>query len=282
MPLEAYRATTPAAVQGGLEAFRSAHAEWKVQVDQRTGLLASAVGRGIPWIPGRGNSLTAAAGGAGREPDMTVLETIARRELVLAAPLLGVDAKDLVLNPGRSGHPTSYLWLIDFDLVRDGLAVEGAHVVFRVNNGNLIQLGSEYLPSPGTQVPPTKVDRAKALAVVAKLVGGLTKADTLVDAGSLHLLPANVASPKAARGYEPGRGRRIVKVWQFTFRRQGVIGTFQARVDATTGKLLEFQDVNLYAQGTGGVASNSAAGTEVVPIRYPLTVFPSGRPCHRR
>src|SRR5947199_8104449 len=91
VPLEAYRATTPAAVQGGLEAFRSAHAEWKVQVDQRTGLLASAVGRGIPWLPGRGNSLTAAAGGAGREPDMTVLETIARRELVLAAPLLGVD-----------------------------------------------------------------------------------------------------------------------------------------------------------------------------------------------
>jgi hypothetical protein len=269
-PLDSYGAAAPLAVQNGWEAFRRrANAEWKASVDQRTGLLASAMGRGIPWIPGRGNSLTPADAtpstqATGREPGMTRLESMARRELGLLAPVLGVDTKDLVLNPGRSGHPADYLWLIDFDLVRDGLVVEGAHVVFRVNNGNLIQFGSEYLPSLGTKVPPTTVARAKALATVAKFVGGLTAADKLVDPGSLHLLPANVVSPNSARGYEPGQGRRIVKVWQFTFRRQGVIGTFRARVDATTGKLLEFQDLNRYAQVTGGVASNTVAGTESV------------------
>jgi hypothetical protein len=267
-PLDSYGAAAQLAVQNGWEAFRRrANAEWKASVDQRTGLIASAMGRGIPWVPGRGNPLTPAdatpsAQGTGREPGMTTLESMARRELGLLAPVLGVDSKDLVLNPGRSGHPADYLWLIDFDLVRAGLVVEGAHVVFRVNNGKLIQFGSEYLPSLGTKVPPTTVDRAKALAVVAKFVGGLTAADKLVDPGSLHLLPANVGSSKSAGGYEPGRGRRIVKVWQFTFRRQGVIGTFRARVDATTGKLLEFQDLNRYAQVTGGVASNTVAGTE--------------------
>ena len=268
-PLERYQAAVPAAVRESLTGFLRAHADWKVLVDQRTGLLASAEGPGIPWIPGHGNSLTPAettpsAKGAGPEPGQAVLEAKARRELELLAPALGVESQDLVLSQGRSGHPAEHLWIIDFDLVRDGLVVEGAHVIFRVNNGNLIQIGSEYLPSPGTKVPPTIVDREKARAVVAKYVGGLGSADELLDAGSLHLLPANVESRKSASGYEAGQGRGLVKVWQFTFRRQGVIGTFQARVDAATGKLLEFQDINQYAQATGGVAANTAAGTEVV------------------
>jgi hypothetical protein len=258
-PLDSNKAAALSAVQGGWEAFRRANADWKASIDQQTGLIASAVGRGIPWIPGHGNSLTPAgvpqsAQGAGREPGLTVLEGMARREIDLLAPALGIGNQDLVLNQGRSGHPADHLWLVDFDLVREGLPVEGAHVVFRVNNGNLIYFGSEYLPSPGAKVPPTTIDRAKALAVVSRHVGGLTRADRMLDPGSLHLLPAN--SPRSGRG--------IVKVWQFKFQRPGVIGTFQARVDATTGKLLEFQDVNQYAQVTGGVASNTAAGTEAV------------------
>ncbi len=190
------------------------------------------------------------------------------------APALGVDTKELVLNQGRSGHPADHLWIVDFDLVRDGLAVEGAHVIFRVNNGNLVEIGSEF-SRPRSKVPPTTVDRAKALAVVSKYVGGLTAADKILDAGSIHLLPGNVISSKSARGYEPGQGRRIIKVWQITFQRPGIIGTFQARVDATTGKLLEFQDVNRYAQATGGVASNTAAGTEFMR-QLPFTDLGAG------
>src|SRR6185295_1272693 len=229
-PLEGYQAI-PSAVQGSWTTFLRTHADWKASIDQRTGLLASAEGPGIPWLTPAGT--TPSAQEAGREPGLAVLEAKARGELERLAPALGVDSKDLVLNQGRSGHPADNLWIVDFDLVRDGLAVEGAHVIFRVNNGKLIQIGSEYLPTPGTGVPPTTIDKAKALAVVAKHVGRLTAADELVDPGSLHLLPANV-DVKSARGYEPGRGRRIVKVWQFTFRRPGVIGTFQARVDAAT------------------------------------------------
>lgn len=273
-PLDGYQGAVSPAVQAGWTAFLRAHAEWKASVDERTGLIASAAGPGIPWIPGRGNSLTPAEGtastrGAGREPDLKALEALARRELELLAPALGVDGRELVLNQGRSGHPAGHLWFVDFDLVRDGLVVEGSHVVFRVNNGNLIELGSEYVPSLGTKVPPTTVDRARAREVVSKYVGGFSSADEIVDAGSLHLLPANVGTPNAAGSYEPGQGRRIVKVWQLTFRRPGVIGTFRARVDAATGKLLEFQDVNQYAQVTGGVAADTAAGTEAtLPLPF--------------
>ncbi len=54
-PLAGYQGTVPPAVQEGLAAFRRTNADWQASIDQRTGLLASAQGPGIPWIPGYGN-----------------------------------------------------------------------------------------------------------------------------------------------------------------------------------------------------------------------------------
>jgi hypothetical protein len=273
LPLEDYQGAAPgavpAAVVAGWTAFhRGAGADWQASVDQRTGLVASSEGTGIPWIPGAGNSLSPDdvsqyVATAGRL-DLAILEAIARRELERLGPLFGLAGEDLVLNRERSGNPAPHVWLVDFDLVRDGLVVEGARVLFRVNNGNLIQFGSENLPAPGSQVPSTRLGLEQAVAVMTEHIGGLTRADTMVDPGTLHLLPANVVDPDYPAGFPPGRGRELIKVWQFVFRRQGVIGTFRARVDAATGELLEFEDVNRYAQAAGGVAADATAGTETV------------------
>ncbi len=269
VPLEERPSAALSTAQQGWTAFRRGPtADWKALVDERNGLIASAEGSGVAWIPGAGNSLPAAEG---RETRLAALEAIARRELGRLAPLLGVEGQDLALNQGRSGQVADHLWLVDFDLVREGLVVEGARVVFRVNNGNLVQFGSENLPSPGTPVPPTKLDREQAKAVMVKYIGGLTSRDQILDAGSLHLLPANVGDAQQGGGFEPSKGRELVKVWQFVFRREGVLGTWRARVDAATGKLLELVDINDYpaAQATGGAASNTAAGTEVVrPVPF--------------
>src|SRR6185295_2682792 len=40
--------------------FRASHGEWTAAIDSRNGLIASAEGAGIPWVPGRGNRLTKA------------------------------------------------------------------------------------------------------------------------------------------------------------------------------------------------------------------------------
>ncbi len=110
------------------------------------------------------------------------------------------------------------------------------------------------------------------MAMVSKYIGGLSAADALLDSGSLHLLPANVQSTRAADGFAFGAGRGLVSVWQLTFRRDGVIGTWRARVNASTGALLELADVNDYtsAQVTGGVYQSSPAnGPEIVrPMPY--------------
>ena len=106
------------------------------------------------------------------------------------------------------------------------------------------------------------------LNAVAQLIGGFQVGDTFRDAGSLHLLPvAVVNNNKVAEGFEFGKGRELAKVWQFVFHRDGVMGTWRARVDAATGEVLELADINDYvaAQATGGTYLNSpTTGSEVV------------------
>src|SRR3954453_2054677 len=76
---------------------------------------------------------------------------------------LGIDANQPLLDRGRSGQPASHVWFVDFNVVREGLPIEGARVVFRVNNGNLVQYGTENLPAPCATVPPPKLSQSAAL-----------------------------------------------------------------------------------------------------------------------
>jgi hypothetical protein len=258
------------ATQSAWGSFRSSvPAGWKASVDQRTGLIAFAEGGNVAWLPGRGNALTRNDVAAYLKPgaarvDLAGVEAIARGYLPRLALMMGVDPSSLVLNPGRSGQPAGHVWFVDFDVVKGGMVVEGARVLFRVNNGNLIQFGSEYLPAPGAAVPPTQVTRVAALAAAAKAIGGFGSSDTFLDAGSLHLLPANVPG-NGSGGFAIGNGRGLAKVWQFSFHRDGVMGTWRLRVDAATGEVLELADVNEYAQATGGVFQNSpTTGPEIV------------------
>jgi hypothetical protein len=251
-PLDDVRAVTPKSLQDGWEAFSlgvGAGAEWQAWIDTRSQKVAFAEGGNVPWIPGHGNSLTmqdldgflkAKPEGQRDRIDLAVLDSIARSYLPRVSGMLGVDPAQLALNPGRSGQVASYLWFVDYDVVREGLPVEGARVVFRVNNGNLIQFGSENLPSAGAAVPPTRLTKRQAKAAVASYIGGFQAKDTFRDAGSLHLAL-------------DARSGGLVKAWQLTFQRAGERGTWQARVDATTGEVIELIDVNDYAQVTGSV-----------------------------
>ena len=256
-PLEDIESALEPEVRNGWANFRAgARGEWKAHVDKRNGRVEIAEGAGIAWVPGRGNGLTrddiAAHLGDKKKPDLAVLEGIARGYLPRVAHLLGVDPRSLVLNQGRSGQPDDSIWFIDFDVTRDGIAVEGARVVFRVNHGNMIQFGTENLPPAHAPTPKAKIGRDAALAALSAYVGGLHATDILVDAGSLRLLPVAVRDDRFGDGFELGKGRGLAAVWQFTFRREGSNGTWRARVDAETGTVLEFLDANHYAQATGG------------------------------
>ena len=250
-----------------------ASGEWVGYVDERSGLVDYAEGSGIAWIPGRGNHLTAGEVtqlGGKAKPTLSDMESIARDFLPQVAGMMGVDPKELVLNQGRSGNPADYLWYVDFDVQRDGMIIDGARVVFRVNHGNLIQFGTEKLPSPKAATPALNIDRDKAYELLADYVGGFQRNDELIDKGTLRLLPVGVEDGRFNDGYEFGNGRGLMAVWDFSFHRYGEMGTWRGRVDATTGEIVEFGDINEYAQVTGGAYANSAAtGSELVlPMPY--------------
>ncbi|HXT49803.1 MAG TPA: pre-peptidase C-terminal domain-containing protein, partial [Thermoanaerobaculia bacterium] len=61
-----------------------------------------------------------------------------------------------------------------------------------------------------------------------------------------------------------GEGRGLQLVWQFTFKRDGEPGTWRGRVDATSGEVIEFFDVNLYGQATGGTYKGDRPTPETV------------------
>ena len=57
----------------------------------------------------------------------------------------GYPPEDLVLNEGASGPILDYLYTVQFSWTHDGTPVEDGSVVFRINHGNLIQVGQEYI-----------------------------------------------------------------------------------------------------------------------------------------
>ena len=273
-PLADARIDLRANAETGLDAFLAdAGGTWAGQVDRRTGAIAYLEGSGIPWFPGRGNSLrpedvTAFLGGRST-PDLAAYDRRARAFAPRVAKMLGFEPSSLELNLGRSGAPAPHVWFVDYDVMLGGRAIEGARVLFTVNNGNLVSVGGENLPAPGTPAPETRVSSQKALDVVARYIGGLTLDENWVDTGSFHLLPALQSDVRFDDGYEPGHGRGVVSVWQFVFKRPGQPGTFRARVDATTGDLLEFRDVNDYGSATGGVYQTDRPATErELPMPY--------------
>jgi len=255
-PIDAVEVLDPALLAAWGD-FASMNPGWRGTVDLRSGRLEFAEGPGLPWVPGYGNTLELddiAAHMAGRsEVTLEVLESIARQFLGRHAGLFAVDPAQLVLNPGRSGKFADYLWFVDFDLYLAGMPVDGARLVMRVNNGNLIHFGAEKLAPRWVEAPPVVMEREMAFQLVDAYVGGLDELDEIVDPGSTHLIPVEAPGTEGTDNIIQGQGYGLRAVWQFVFRRPSVMGTWRARVDATSGELVEFGDIAAYAGITGGV-----------------------------
>jgi trimeric autotransporter adhesin len=230
---------------------------WVGYVDRRSGYLEFAEGSGWPWIPGAGNTLSeadiASFLGASRKVDLAAMDRIARAFLPQVGSLLGVEAKDLKLSEGRSGPMSDYLWYVDYDVYRGGWKIEGARVMFRINHGNLVQFGSEGVPPPGLAVAFPRLSREEAVQAVASYIGGFSDLDALVDPGTLKMMTRAKIDPTVVDRFRPGDGYGLLPVWQLSFRRKGTVGTWRARVDALDGRIVEFGDVNEYAQAKEGV-----------------------------
>jgi hypothetical protein len=123
---------------------------WRMVYDEAAGAPALLEGGGIPWLPGTASGLalpggTEASGPAGDAWRLRELVDQAKAFLDRTPGLFGVRPEELVLKPEASGHFADYLDYADFQWTYSGLEVEGARVVFRVNHGNLVQVGQEFV-----------------------------------------------------------------------------------------------------------------------------------------
>lgn len=256
-----------------VEACRAFSAErngsWTFVLDRMSGALAMAEGRGIPWIPGRANALSSEA--LGLQPGLrgqdVPVGAVAEEALdfIRSHPgLLAARPEELVLNEQGSGPLLDYLYYVDLAWTYHGLPVEGAHVSFRINHGNLVQFGQERVSGSIRRLDPSPtLTSVTAWEILWGYLGGRRPDDRMLEAGRLLVMP--VLSGEAVAGTTPGWGTGLAYrlVYVLVFSRPGEAGTWEGRVDARTGELLSFGDTNAYGHIQGGTYVADQVSSEV-------------------
>ena len=239
---------------------------WHFTVDKRTGQVNLVDGGAIPFIPGPANKLRwedyAAENcrSASCIPQSRI-ESIARDFLRRNRGALQVNPDDLVLK-GFEPIGNSVVFL-RFQWVIGGVPVEGGSVSFAVNNGNLVQIGIQNIGNIRLDPKPA-ISTEKAWEVLKSYVGGASDKDQILDRGSLAIVPITpVGTDPDLSKVRFGKMIDYVLVYKLAFRRPGVLGTWEALVNAHTGELLRFRDSNVYGHIQGGVYKTDKPQTEV-------------------
>ncbi|MFL6236477.1 MAG: hypothetical protein ACJ76N_25325 [Thermoanaerobaculia bacterium] len=179
---------------------------WEVRWDTRSDRPNLIQGAGIPLLPSRGNKLKLAHEGG---PDLKDVEARVRAFLADFPELLNVSGFDLRLDPASTVNAgeEKQIWFVELQQFHRGVPVEEAKVYFRINNGNIVQLGTERIAEVRTSATP-KIDRAAALAAAVQALGfRVEDLGEIVDPGTLKFVPALTAGEHPAETYEGARGR---------------------------------------------------------------------------
>jgi hypothetical protein len=275
VPVEALRSEAAAMESPGMAAvvadwdrfITENGSQWQLQIDRRTGRPALIEGSGLPWIPGEGNRLSKSdlreVLAPGAEVKRGTLVRLAKDFIRQYKELFGVEVADLDVASGATGDYGGYLWYVQFNRTFQGIPVEKSYIVFRVNHGNLVQFGGEFLGPISVDTLPT-ISIETAQQILAGYVGGMSSKDGWLHDGALTILPMAPHGDAGSYAAMPGQGVDYRLVYTLTFRREGVMGTWTSKIDAHTGEVLFFGDENAYGSVTGGIFPNSPLDTEVV------------------
>lgn len=262
-PMDAIAAELPSALLAERDDFLAAAGPaWTFYVDRRSGAVALAEGQGLRWIDSPADdaapALTARA-----------MAFVASYPSFFQAP-----AAQLALDPqgARRFGERGQFWSLAFHQVLGGVPVEGSKVVFRVSHGNLVQFGAERVLPAALQLDTISpaLSAAAARAELDHHLGGFLPTDTLREDGRLAwfaLGHADALARPVGEGWEP------LLAYVFSFRRAGDLGTWQALVDAQTGAIRRFVDLNRYAsallRGSVYTLSNTGSLQAAVPGDIP-------------
>lgn len=249
---------------------------WRLRFDALTGRPAVALG-GTPWVPGPANDL-------GDDPDLArrfseeplaVLEEKARAFVAANPEIFGARSGELELDRDATGSVLGgRLWFLAFRYLPFGLPAEGAEIVFRVGQGNLIQFGVSRVLDSSRLDPVATVTSDEAVAAASAVLG---------------------AGAREREGRVPNRvwvpvreGDRLAYrlSWRVELSLPGDRGSWVAHVDARTAEVLGLEDANRYlcspevldlGRVTGGVKTMLFADPEESrPLGYATMITGAG------
>jgi len=157
------------------------------------------------------------------------------------------------------------IWYVEMQQYHRNLPVVGATVFFRINNGNIVQFGSDRVAEVKLGTTP-RIDRVAAFAAALKRLGlRPSQIETITDPGTLKVLPTLTAGEEPAERYKglAGQGYRHMLVWEMTFKRAKDTNVYQIRVDAKNGRVLQIDNLTSYANVTGGIYPTTNTDPEV-------------------
>src|SRR5262245_19662570 len=238
----------PLSMRSAWSGFKGANGpEWDIYVDARSGAPVLVQGRGIPLIPGSGNSLQSAD-----RMTLPALEKIVRDFVGKNAALLMASDDELILNKA-SGQLTPDLWEVQYDRVVSGIPVAREGYVFYVGHGNLISFGAIRWSKITTDANPS-LDAAAAREILTTYMGVKDQDVTAFEDPGTLLFEPLAASGTSEGDFSGavGTGYQTALVWRIELQVTGELGPWTDLVDAHTGRFLALESDLKNAQAKGG------------------------------
>ncbi len=204
---------SPADALQGWGAFEKQYdKQWRTEIDARTNIPLLIEGKGIPFVPGKGNQLKESAFDI-KVPhrqkvlNLTEISKVAEVFLAQNKDLLRVEKETLILDEKASkgfGKNNRY-WTLRYQHVLPDpdigpIPVRSAYVFFRINHGNLTQFGNQLATTPqgintsGIISKQAAIDKALGLL---ENPSGVKMLDAVRDIGqsdrTLQIVPFNKA-----------------------------------------------------------------------------------------
>ncbi len=243
------------------EAFAQRRPEGlKAFVDPRSGIPTNVI---VSWplIPGKGvgnhlamSDLARSLGRPVQKVDGDVVAAAVLGFVRSQRAVFGIDMTQL--GAARATQVNENLWQVSIPQVVGGVPVRDGRFVATISHGNLVVAGAETWGNARVATTP-KVTADQALDAGFGYANGRGAEDVIVRAPRLEIVPFAPPQHQAGEAFagRVGQGYGHLLVWTFVFQRPPQGAHWEVMVDAQTGEIVAFQDINQYADGqfTGGV-----------------------------
>lgn len=261
--------------------FLSKAPEAVVYIDPRSGRPTSVIVP-IPFIPGTGNhnSLTLydISNKLGRKVEIigdAEIKALTKQFLQSYASLLSINTEEI--GDIKVGKANEYMWHIYIQRVVNGIPVRNSFINIVVNHGNIVMFGVHKWGDVKINLIPS-VSMEQAISNAFNYISVKSEFVNFIRRPHLELVSAN---PKLWDG-SMGRGYDYILTWAFSFKVERLRNTWEFLVDAHSGKVISFVDINKYSQkkivGSIYPVSNDECGIDGSATQSPMPYTDTGFP----